>query len=497
MFISLMVVTAASCLSQVITKSSQGTVEDATCPGIGIQYEVSLPSGFEACHIDWTITNGSKQSQSGNTITVLWNDVPGTKGKVEATFSACGNSNDGETATPFEELILSVKGQNFDAYTNSITVDYCTTQSITLTVPHMYVQGTGGVAQPPLQEVVYTWTLPPGWTTCCGLSTSLNGITITPTSCAAPGQIAVKGNIMDRCGSAGLSNPAVISLVGAQPFVSLGIPPGYSGATFCNTTPLTFTANMSPSLSCVSSYNWSKPTSWTAVSQSGNTISLQPGGTSSDSGPISVSVTFTCGTSVTSASYTPIYTPPSIAGSDLICDSQSYSVINANGASSFWSSSNTDGLTVSSQSDGTFSAVPGFIGPVDIIDLLTCGANQTSAQKTVHVGAPSADMNTLIYPTNQYGVDPVTLVEDFVYQFNCDYVPGAQWFTWYVPAGFSIVNGRNTDIPGIRTSSTDGFYTLTCTANNDCGESWTHDLDIILDGTCPLVRSQTLGPETE
>mgnify|MGYP001544133040 CR=1 FL=1 len=106
--------------SQVITKSFQGTVDNATCPGIGIQYEVSLPSGFNTCEIVWKITNGQKQSQSDNTVTAVWDDTPRAMGQVEVSFSDCDNKdNDGVTATPFEEPILSVNNQIFGFYTNS------------------------------------------------------------------------------------------------------------------------------------------------------------------------------------------------------------------------------------------------------------------------------------------------------------------------------------------------------------------------------------------
>jgi len=55
--------------------------------------------------------------------------------------------------------------------------------------------------------------LPAGWTTNGGLNTTVNSITIYPTHCAVSGtgMVSVKGNIIDRCGSAGLSNAATRS----------------------------------------------------------------------------------------------------------------------------------------------------------------------------------------------------------------------------------------------------------------------------------------------
>lgn len=48
-----------SVFSQTVTKSVVGTLTGAVCPEIGIQYEVSLPTGFAGCQINWTPTNGS------------------------------------------------------------------------------------------------------------------------------------------------------------------------------------------------------------------------------------------------------------------------------------------------------------------------------------------------------------------------------------------------------------------------------------------------------
>src|SRR6185369_9104222 len=143
--------------------------------------------------------------------------------------------------------------------------------TVSITVPHMYVQGTGGIAQPPLQEVVYVWTIPAGWQASGNItSTYLNGITIHSTGCAKPGTVTVQGSVTDRCGSAGLSNSTSTSLNRENPFVTFTVPQGYAGSTACNTTPVTFTAYLSPSVGCVSSYDWSQhPSGWTFLSQSG------------------------------------------------------------------------------------------------------------------------------------------------------------------------------------------------------------------------------------
>lgn len=96
--------------------------------------------------------------------------------------------------------------------------------------------------------------------------------------------------------------------------------------------------------------------------------------------------------------------------------------------------------------------------------------------------APSASNSTLIYPSGQRGVNPVTLCAGCSYNFLVDFVVGATSYTWLLPPGFSFISGQNTSTPGILTSMTAGTYTLYCSANNACGSSWTHNLTINIGG---------------
>jgi hypothetical protein len=96
--------------------------------------------------------------------------------------------------------------------------------------------------------------------------------------------------------------------------------------------------------------------------------------------------------------------------------------------------------------------------------------------------APSASNSTLIYPSGQRGVNPVTLCAGCSYNFFVEYVVGATSYTWILPAGFSILSGQNTSTPAILTTTTPGTYTLFCTANNSCGSSYTRSLVINIGG---------------
>lgn len=191
----------------------------------------------------------------------------------------------------------------------------------------MFVQGTGGIAQPPQVEVAYAWTLPAGWkevgTGRTGFfGTSTNFITIEPIDCSKPGNVTVYGTLVGAgpfCNSAEKSAAATISINGANPIATVGPQAGYTGGSACNTTPVTFYATTSVALGCISGYNWTYPPSWSLVSQSGNSITLTPSGTQADSNPIKATISFTCGSSVTSGNYIPPFNNPVISGSFNVC----------------------------------------------------------------------------------------------------------------------------------------------------------------------------------
>ncbi len=110
------------------------------------------------------------------------------------------------------------------------------------------------------------------------------------------------------------------------------------------------------------------------------------------------------------------------------------------------------------------------------------GSTGATSTNTVPLCSPSASNSTLIYPSGQRGVDPVTLCAGCSYNFQVDYVAGATSYTWVLPPGFTFISGQNTSTPGILTSTSAGTYTLYCSANNSCGSSWTHNLTINISG---------------
>jgi len=267
----------------------------------------------------------------------------------------------------------------------------------------MVVDGTGGFGQPARTEVSYIWNLPAGWkdftTGKTGeFGTTTRSITIVPLACAEPGVIVVKGSLWGstpNCTSSAFSSPINISLNtnlgGSNPIVSVVPPAGFIGTTACNTTPVTFTAQIAQQGTCIiSSYDWKKPGSWTIVSQSGNAITLQPSGSAADAGQIEVTATLGCG-SKRSATFTPSFIPPAIVGSAVVCNSSSYSVANVQGVQIAWSSSNPSGLSINATT-GAAVRVNNFIGDVTVTATISGGCGSIALTRVVTVG------NTTVSP---------------------------------------------------------------------------------------------------
>lgn len=415
---------------------------------------------------------------------MIWTDSPGTTGTVTATFSNCAtgdSGNNGATAS-LSELILSVKDQAWGSYGSAIAVDYCGKTRVNLSVPHMYVQGTGGIGQPPLKEVAYSWTIPAGWREVGTGSTGnfvrfINAIAIEPIGCSLQGNVTVQGRINVPpigCGSAGPSATATINIISSTPTVTITVPQGYSGSRACDTNPVTFTALLNPSLSCVSSYSWTYPSGWSPISQSGNTITLRPSGNASDAGAVRGNVNFTCGSTVSGTANITFITPV-VAGSSLVCTSSTYTIQNAAANPTVSWSTNNPGLSINGS--GVAIRQNNYNGPATV-SATVCGTPATP--KAIYVGFPSADNTTLIWAGTR-GVNPVQTYPGNTYQFNGDFVNGASDYTWSLPSGFVQLGPSTTTYSPqiyITTSTTDGVYNLYCSANNACGSKFMASLRI-------------------
>jgi hypothetical protein len=490
-----LVLIAANAQSIELITNSASSLSGTICPQITVQYSINSPAG---CVPHWTPTNGqlTTPNDQGN-VSVVWDDKPGATAALSVTFSGCTKSDNNKLTPTWSALILSVKDQPVPTYYNSLNIDFCAKkQSVHIQIPHVYVQGTGGIGEPPLQEVTYTWKLPSGWYHVNGGSgsTTVNFIDIYPNECAMPGNVIVQGSLVGLCSQAGFTAAATISLNGVRPTLVMGPQGGYAGAILGKTDPVTFTATVSPAIQCVNSYTWTYPRGWSyngnqtypAVTTS-NTITLIPSGTDADAGPVSVAANLSCGNDLTTMPYTVPFVPPQVTGPGVVCTSGNFTVQNvAPGVSYAWSSGNTTGLNVVPSSAGnstaTFNAVPGFSGNVPVNVNVTFKSNTVTATSNPFVGMPSASIATLIYPSPSRGVNPIGLNAAATYYFRCDPVVGAASYNWILPSGFSFLNSNGNPATYITTTSVNGTYTLYCQAVNMCGAAYTNSLTINITG---------------
>jgi hypothetical protein len=388
LFFCILLITGLSSEAQTISKTTSSPISRAVCPETYTYYTLSLGNPYSGCDIVWSAVNGTIITQSNKKVTVEWDDKPGAIAELYATTNTCASSN--HTFSK-KELILSIKDQEWGSYNNSVNIDFCIKAQVNLAVPRMFVQGTGGIGQPTLTEVIYGWTIPSGWkevgTGKTGfIPISRHYISIEPDKCSKPGIVKVQGFINDAsiCGSASPSKIATISLNGVTPVATVSPQAGYSGASFCNTNPVTFYATTNSVFNCIGSLSWSYSSSWTKLSQTGNSITLRPSGSPSDASSIGATISFSCGSSITS-SYTPTYAQNEITGPNLICSTGTFILQNPPANHTItWTSSNPSGLNID-LNNGFATRLNNFGGQVIITAGLNgaCTANFT---KSVNVG---------------------------------------------------------------------------------------------------------------
>lgn len=500
-------------LGQTITKTNNFTVPGALCPRVSTFYQVSRPSGFENCQVSWSATNGQVINQNGDFATVEWYDTPGAIGTVKATFSNCGNNNNG-TEVSKSELILSINNLPWGAHVNTVNIDFCNTTFVDLVMPRMFVPGTGGVGQPPTVEAIYLWNIPAGWkdsqTGNSGLvETIVPSIRIVPTKCAIPTNVTVRGTLVGSsafCNSAAPSQQAIISLNGISPLVTVVPPSGfYNEVTVCDRTPLTFSATTNVPFSCLNSFVWTFPAGWEQVSSTANTITLRPSGTGG--GNILATANFTCGTQTASSQVSITLKQPIVLGPNLICTTGNFSVQDAPFATVTWSTNNTTVLTIDPVT-GVATRVPKKRGSVTVSANFNCPV--PPATKTTWVGEPLLSDENL-YVAGAYGQNPVTLNPSAQYYFditrlistNPDVyqrvnVPGATSYTWFLPSGFSLFANYGSRAI-IQTAAQNGTYLPYVAAVNECGSGGSRALTVIVapGGGSGIILVTTPNPASD
>jgi hypothetical protein len=169
-----------------------------------------------------------------------------------------------------------------------------------------------------------------------------------------------------------------------------------------------------------------------------------------------------------------------ISGPTLICANGNFTVQNQLvNTSVTWSSSNPAGLSIH-PTTGVANRVNNFNGQVTVIATISVECGSFQRESEIWLGRPLADINTLIW-TGTRGVNPVNTSPGATYVFRVDAVPNTSTYTWVLPSGFSVYGGMNTTSNMsiyITTPTSSGTFTIHCTANNDCGSSWTNSLTL-------------------
>ncbi|MFN7328204.1 MAG: S8 family serine peptidase, partial [Bacteroidota bacterium] len=177
-------------------------------------------------------------------------------------------------------------------------------------------------------------------------------------------------------------------------------------------------------------------------------------------------------------------TSMSIIGPSLVCSgNNSFSVLNLPAGSNVAWTSNTAGLQLTS-GQGTASAIfarqNNFNGQALITAANNSGCGSINLPPlSVWVGNPPADNSTLIW-TGVRGTNPVTLNAGSINQYQCDFVPYADSYTWILPRGFVAVGSTTTPSRFISITTTNqiGTYNIFCRANNGACFSWTRSLTV-------------------
>jgi len=177
---------------------------------------------------------------------------------------------------------------------------------------------------------------------------------------------------------------------------------------------------------------------------------------------------------------------PSILGPDPLCTSGTFTLANATpSAPVAWTSSNTSALTIDAAT-GQATKVGGFSGLVTVFSTINGGCgNSAPLSKTVSVGLPNPYNNAIVYVSNKYGVNPVTLGGGGAYEFYMDAVQGATSYDWNLPlprtSGFSFLGGSpTTNAAVIQTGTIPGTYQIVCAPQNVCGSAGARFLSVVI-----------------
>ncbi|NVO18395.1 MAG: hypothetical protein HXX13_01770 [Bacteroidetes bacterium] len=382
----------------------------------GVTYTWTVPTG-------WSITSG----QGTNSITTTSGVTSGNVTVVPS--NSCGNGT---------SQILAVTVQTSSPAQPSVitgNVAPCAGTSVVYSVVNV-------------ANVIYSWTVPAGWTITAGQGT--NSITVI----VGAGSGIVTVSPSNYCGGGASQTLAVASQAATplQPSAIIGSSAACAGTgqvySVTNTTNVTYT--------------WTVPSDWTILSGQGtNSISVTIG---SSSGNVVVVPSNSCGNGPSSTLAVTVVTsaplqPSVISGNDTICESSTkvYSVINVAGVTYTWSL--PVGWTISSgQGTNSINVIPGSTsGTIQVIPSNACG-NGPSRSKAIIVKALPLQPGIISGNTTVCQNSPQT--------YSIIAVSGIS-YNWSIPASWTLVAGQGTNSIMVTIGTTSG--SITVTPSNSCG----------------------------
>jgi len=398
-----------------------GTTQTYTVPVVsGVIYAWTVPAG-------WNITSG----QGSNTITTV---VGATAGNIEVI---AGNSCGGSAPRL-----------------------YAVTPQLTTPVQPSVITGTTQICQGSTQTysvvnvpfVVYTWSVPAGWSIVSGQGTS----SINATVGASSGNISVTPS--NDCGNGGIRTLAV-TIDAAVP----NDPGAINGSNNpCENSTQVYSVNAQAGVT----YTWSVPAgSNITAGQGTNSITVVMG---ASSGNIVVTPTNTCGTGPSKTLGIVVRLLPAssglITGNTLFCEAstQTYSLVNVAGNTYNWVVP-AGWAIVSGQGTNLISATAGVTsGNIQVIPSNACGAGPSSSL--------AVTVNPL--PAAFTGPDQVNCAGLSV-QIGGAAIPGNTYSWTSVPVGFTSTLSNPVVTPAVNTT-----YTLTET-NPATGCSKTRSVNLV------------------
>lgn len=414
------------------------------CSGSSQTYSIAAVPG--ATSYTWTLPSGWSGTSTTNSITA----IPATGvGTIYVT------ANNGNCISPNRTLNVTTNASPAQPGTISGNANPCVGSSQTYSV-----SAVGGASS-------YTWTLPSGWT---GTSTT-NSITASVGSTG--GTISVRANNSSGCSSAIRTLTVTTNTAPSTPGTITG------NATVCSGTAQTYSVT---AVAGATSYSWTMPSGWTGSSTT-NSINTTSGTTS---GNISITATNTCGTSIAATKAITVNTipatPGTISGSATICSNSVniYSITAVAGATSYtWTL--PSGWTGTSTTNSISTTASSTSGNISVTANNSCGASNLKTLAITVNTVPSTPSSIIGQASVCAGTTNL--------QYNIASVPGATYYTWTLPSGWT--GNSTTNIISLVTSGSSSGN-IVVTANNICGTSSPSNLAVTVD-TVPAAPDSISG----